>query len=99
MKNFIVSLVALAMLAGCASPRVKYGIDSFDSLQKNVTTQQDLLKRFGFPTIVESRGNGTIVWKWQDTPNSTVGSVGVQLLAIALDQDGYFDRILQVVKN
>lgn len=81
MRNLLIGFSLIVLLAGCAVPPPATGIDSKNTLttgqvqltlQKDVTTQEQVLEAFGAPNLVTLNSEGEEVWTYQR--NATVSN-------------------------
>jgi len=96
MKNIIIGLVAIFLLAACPAPRLHYGVERVDNLQPGVTTRQDLIRIFGMPTFVSSNSRGQLL-NWQYAPTAEVNGEKIHFLSVDVDSEGVMVRIHRLV--
>lgn len=81
MRNLLLGLSLTALLAGCVVPPPAPASDSKNTLttgqvqlklQKDVTTQEQVLEAFGAPNLVTLNSEGEEVWTYQK--NATVSN-------------------------
>lgn len=91
--------LALLLLCSCAEKPSHYGIERLDTLQPNITTQRDLIKRFGMPTTVIPARDQAVIWTWQYPPTDPGTGDDLQLFSILINSDGQMVRIIRILRQ
>jgi hypothetical protein len=65
MKPWLIASLALALLVGCATHGNRFDVDSVDRITPGVSTEEDLRRWFGAPTLIRQHASGRTGWGYE----------------------------------
>jgi hypothetical protein len=87
MKNTLLLIYLLAILAGCATAGRQFDMNAADKIKIGLSTSDDVVALLGQPTSAYKNGNGIVIMNY-DFVRTAFGSHEPQSFTVAVAPDG-----------
>ncbi len=88
------SIVAVVVLAGCASVGQDFSMADVDAMQPGITTFQDAVAKLGQPASISAAGDGIMAASWMRI-TAGMGSSSNKTVIIVFGKDNKMIRVAQ----